>query len=58
MRKAVGYIGIDSCLSVIASKLPYEIMKIKTINQHLIKWKHVYYAPKTDFNFLSDKISF
>lgn len=58
MQKAIGYVGIDSCLSVIATKLNYSILKIKTNNKHLIDYKDVYYAPKSDFNFLDDKIVF
>lgn len=58
MKKASGYIGIDSCLSVIASKLPYKVMKVKTINKHLLSWQQIYYAPRTKFNFIADKIKF
>lgn len=56
LEKGIGYIGIDSCLSVIAAKLPYKYFKLKTNNKYLIEWKHIYYAPKRDFRFIQDKI--
>lgn len=57
-KGAEGYIGIDSCLSVVAAKLfrpPW--IQIKSRNPHLFKWRHVYYAPKTDFSFLTRDIT-
>lgn len=58
MQKSIGYVGIDSCLSVIATKLDYKILIIKTNNKHLMDYKDVYYIPKKEFSFLVKQIAF
>lgn len=54
LKNSKGYIGIDSCLSVLASQLfsPPHLM-IKSVNTHCYNHKHIYYAPKTSFEFLN-----
>jgi len=57
LKGAKGYIGIDSWISVLASKLfeePY--LQIKSINSHCYENAEVYYAPKTKFNFIVKEI--
>lgn len=57
LKRAKGYIGIDSSLSVLAAKLfDYPQLIIKSQNDHCYNNKHIYYAPKTDFNFLGPHI--
>lgn len=58
LKKGIGYIGVDSSLSVLASKLfTSENLRIKSNNSHLYDHKRIYYAPNTKFDFLSHKIS-
>jgi len=52
LKRASGYIGVDSCLSILASQLFDDILFIKSNNSHLYRWKHVYYATKKDFSFI------
>lgn len=57
LKKAKGYIGIDSWSSVLAAKLfeePY--LQIKSVNDHCHENAEVYYAPKTKFNFIVKEI--
>lgn len=56
LKAAKGYIGIDSCLSVLAAKLFDRILAVKSVNSHLTRWKEIYYAPKKDFSFINQKI--
>jgi len=52
-----GYVGIDSWLTVLAAKLfDNEWIGIKSINSHCYSNKHIYYAPKTKFDFISQDI--
>lgn len=57
VKHAQGYIGIDSAFSVIATKVcnPEDII-IKSHNDHCYNWKHIYFAPQTNFNFLRKSI--
>lgn len=58
LKKSRGYIGIDSCISVLATKIfDYPDLMIKSKNQHLYSNKHIYYAPKKNFNFLNNNIT-
>lgn len=57
LKGAKGYLGIDSCLSVLAAKLPLILFRVKTVNLHLLRWKHIYYAPRQTFEFLGDKLT-
>lgn len=57
LKKSIGYIGIDSSMSVVASKLfNKNILNIKSVNDHCYKWSKCYYAPNTEFNFLKKSI--
>lgn len=57
LKGAMGYIGIDSFLSVLAAKLfSVPLLYIKGNGKHLEKWKHIYYAPKTRFPFIMKKL--
>lgn len=59
MKKAKGYIGIDSSLSVFAPKLfKTENIIIKSNNQHCYSNKKIYYAPETKCDFIKRKLSF
>jgi ADP-heptose:LPS heptosyltransferase len=53
LKLSKGYIGIDSCLSVIAAQLfSSQNLMIKSINEHLFRWKHIYYGSHTSFDFI------
>lgn len=56
LKGARGYIGIDSCLSVLAAKLFDQHLFVKSDDKHLLRWKHVYYAPKKDFSFIGSVV--
>lgn len=59
LKYSVGYMGIDSCLSVLAAQLfDRENLFIKSNNQHLFTWRHVYYAPHTIFPFILSRMDF
>jgi hypothetical protein len=53
-----GYIGIDTCFSVLASHTkPANRILIKSVNDpHMANWKHVYYAPRRAFPFIKRKV--
>lgn len=57
VKRAQGYIGIDTAFSVLAAKLfdPTNIM-VKCLNDHCFRWAHVYFMPLTKFDFLKDRI--
>lgn len=53
LKHGLGYVGIDSCLSVIAAKLfPASRLAIRTISEYTRSWLSSYYAPHTDFSFV------
>jgi hypothetical protein len=57
LKSAKGYIGIDSCLCVLASKIfQYPNLIIKSMNNHLYNNKHIYFAPQNSFNFLQKEL--
>lgn len=57
LKKAKGYLGIDSWLSVLAPKLfDYPFLQIKSRNEHCYSNAYCYYAPKTDFSFIRKRI--
>ncbi len=59
VKNASGYCGVDSCLSVIASKiLSAENLRVKSTNPHLYRWKEIYYAPQTTFEFIQPTIQY
>lgn len=51
-KKASAYIGIDSAFAVLAAKVPVEEMVVRAVCVEPWIWKHVYYAPRTDFEFV------
>lgn len=58
LKKANGYIGIDSSLSVLAAKIfEYPNLIIKSRNDHCYSNKHIYYAPHSKFNFMNTDIA-
>lgn len=53
LKRARGYAGVDSCLSVLAAQLfPPECLTIRTQNPYTLKLRKTYYAPHTSFDFL------
>lgn len=58
LKGSKGYIGIDSSLSVLAAKVFDEHLTVKSFGQHLWKWKHIYYAPKKEFDFIKPRVFF
>lgn len=58
LKKSSGYIGIDSCLSVLAAKLfSGDDLMVKSRNYHCYQHAQYYYAPKTEFSFMVTNIS-
>lgn len=58
LKRAAGYMGIDSAISVLAAKLfPVKRLAIKSVWKHCYEHKHIYYAPHTDFRFLQRRIA-
>lgn len=58
LKAAQGYIGVDTCWSVPATKLfPVQRLRVKTVSPHCKRWKHLYFAPLKDFSFLRDRIT-
>jgi ADP-heptose:LPS heptosyltransferase len=55
LARSSGYIGIDSCLSVLGAKLDGHLL-VKSRNKHLYRNQHIYYAPRTDFGFIAPEI--
>jgi hypothetical protein len=51
LKQCHGYYGIDSFMSVLAAKL-FDNIRIKSLNSHCYRYKHIYYYPKTNFDFL------
>jgi ADP-heptose:LPS heptosyltransferase len=57
VKRSVGYIGIDSSLSVIAAKaLPPANIVIKSHNMHLFHNKCIYYSPVKHFDFIAEPV--
>ena len=57
LKKANGYIGVDSSLAALAAKkFPSDKLLIKSIDAHLIEWSRVYYAPHQEVPFLQRQI--
>lgn len=53
LKAANGYLGIDSCLSVLAAKLfGPSCLAIKSVWGHCYANRQTYYAPHADFSFL------
>jgi hypothetical protein len=57
LKEAQGFLGIDSWLSVLAAKIFDEPnLQIKTCHEHVRRFASLYFAPKTNFNFLVPQI--
>jgi hypothetical protein len=57
LKGSRGYIGIDSWLCVLAAQLfEDDFLAIKSHNGHCYENKHIYFAPKKRFDFLSTDI--
>ena len=57
LKSSVGYVGIDSCLSVLAAKLfQGDFLIVKTRNDHCFRFADCYFAPKRTFGFLRTNI--
>ena len=57
VKGAVGYIGIDSWPSILASKLfPPDRCVVKCVNQQCYDWQHVYFAPRMEFGFMRRRL--
>lgn len=53
LKVAQGYLGIDSALSVLAAKLfPSDRLAVKSVWGHCYQFRHIYYAPRSEFGFL------
>lgn len=59
LKKASGFVGIASCLAVLAAQLfSSEDLLIKGPEENVKRLKHRYFAPHTDFGFLVDRIEY
>jgi len=57
LKKSDGYIGIDSCLAVLACQIfPNDKLQIKSVNCYYNMHKRLFAAPKTTFEYISDRI--
>lgn len=56
LKKASGYVGIDTCFTVISSKL-FNINYIKSINIHLFLWDDIYYYTNKNRVIAKDNIN-
>lgn len=53
LKKAACFIGVDSCLSIVAAKLfTPDRLTVKSINQHFYNCKDIYLAPQKEFWFV------
>jgi hypothetical protein len=58
LKASQGYLGIDSCLSVLAAKLfPASRLAVKGTRKHVYDCAWAYYAPHTTFPFLKPNLS-
>jgi hypothetical protein len=58
LKKAKGYLGIDSSLSVLAAKLfEYPNLIVKSRNEHCYNNMSCYFAPREKFDFLVQNIA-
>lgn len=54
VKRAEGYVGVDSCLSCLAAmRFPPERLSIKGFNPFLLAWLGTYYGPHEAFPFLN-----
>ncbi len=57
LKGAVGYVGVDSCLSVLASKLfPAGRLCVKSVSAHCWENRENYFAPRREFPFLRRQV--
>lgn len=55
-----GYIGIDSCLAVLANQMFSETpwcIKVRSVSEHYYRWKHLYCSPFTTFDHITKEIA-
>lgn len=58
IKKAKGFIGIDSFSATLAAQLDLETYLVKSVNSRTYAWKkNIYFAPHKTFNFLNRNIS-
>ncbi len=58
LKKADRYIGIDSCLSILAAQLfQADHLAVKSVNKHCIDYAKCYFAPYQTFPFLVSSIN-
>jgi hypothetical protein len=50
-----GYLGIDTCWSVLAAKM-YGRLAVKSVSDFCWHWKEAYFAPRRDFDFLAREL--
>lgn len=57
VKQCEAYIGIDSCLSVLAAqRLPLDKLMVRSQNDHLLTWRKVYFAPHSAYDFIRPTI--
>jgi ADP-heptose:LPS heptosyltransferase len=57
LKVAAAYVGIDSCLSVLAAKLFFAPnLIVKSVSAHCHQNAKIYYAPQTDFGFMVRRV--
>jgi hypothetical protein len=53
LKRASGYLGVDSCFAILAAQLfGPDRLAIRTNNPYVIEYPHLHYPPHTDFAFL------
>jgi hypothetical protein len=53
LKRAKGYIGVDSCLAILAAELFEDSdLMIRTNNPYVYRYPWLHYSPQTDFSFL------
>jgi hypothetical protein len=59
VKKGCGYVGIDSSMSVIAAKVfTSDRLAVRSRNDHCYNNQDIYYAPQTDFSFISRSVNY
>jgi hypothetical protein len=59
LKKGCGYVGIDSSVSVIAAKVfTKDRLAVRSRNAHCYSNQDIYYAPQTDFSFISRSVDY
>lgn len=59
VKQGCGYVGIDSSVSVIAAKVfTKDRLAVRSRNGHCYNNQDIYYAPQTDFSFISRSVDY